>query len=329
MAIQVGHRPLGYIYVLDVESGKDSIELACLDVRAIEAAGAAIALELVRDQPQEDELAAARQEFLWDFLSGDSPSEHEIARARVLGLDAELEWELALTNHPNEEARQESAEALLRSALRQGKTCIRVDRYETTIVLTAGEDPDLRSLLDQSQAASEVRWGLARAPSKLEALPTAYQDASLAVKVSEALHDSEPVADALELEPYIMLSRLAEDRFAVQWACAAVEPLRSYDSETGRNLLQTLELYLDEGMNTSSAARRLHLNRHSLLYRLRKIESLTGRSLNCAGDRFLLELSIKLHRFGVLPSAHEKPPPIPQPGNGYASDAMRSIPQGL
>jgi DNA-binding PucR family transcriptional regulator len=60
--------------------------------------------------------------------------------------------------------------------------------------------------------------------------------------------------------------------------------------------VETLETFLRENGNTSSAARALFLNRHSLMYRLRKIEALTGRSLDRHDDRFIFELSIRLRR---------------------------------
>ena len=75
-----------------------------------------------------------------------------------------------------------------------------------------------------------------------------------------------------------------------------IAPLREYDRDTARDLLGTLGVFLEENGNASSAARRLHLNRHSLLYRLRKIEDLTGRSLDCHDDRFLLELGLRTAR---------------------------------
>lgn len=94
-----------------------------------------------------------------------------------------------------------------------------------------------------------------------------------------------------------MLSSLGTDPQAMAIARRIVGPLVAYDRS---DVVETLDVYLQESVNTSSAARRLHLNRHSLLYRLRKSEELTGRSLERPADRFVLDLSIKLMRFGVL-----------------------------
>lgn len=58
----------------------------------------------------------------------------------------------------------------------------------------------------------------------------------------------------------------------------------------------TLQAYLKEYGNTSSAARRLYLNRHYLMSRLRKIETLTGRDLGNTDERLLLDVSLRLCR---------------------------------
>ena len=73
-------------------------------------------------------------------------------------------------------------------------------------------------------------------------------------------------------------------------------PLERYRDETSRDLPRTVEVYLEENGNTTAAARRLFLNRHSLMYRLRKVEALTGLDLASHEDRFVLELSLRLRR---------------------------------
>lgn len=76
-----------------------------------------------------------------------------------------------------------------------------------------------------------------------------------------------------------------------------LQPLIEYDRTRRGQLVHTLEVLLDEAMNTSSAARALYLNRHSLLYRIKLIEELTGLSLKSAEDRFQLEVSVRVHEF--------------------------------
>lgn len=78
-----------------------------------------------------------------------------------------------------------------------------------------------------------------------------------------------------------------------------LQPLVEYDASRRGQLVHTLEILLNEGANTSAAARALFLNRHSLLYRIKLIEELTGLSLKSPADRFHLEVSVRVHQINV------------------------------
>lgn len=75
-------------------------------------------------------------------------------------------------------------------------------------------------------------------------------------------------------------------------------------SATSGQLVHTLEILLDEATNTSAAARALFLNRHSLLYRIKLIEELTGMSLKNPADRFQLEVSVRVHQINEKRGGH-------------------------
>ncbi|MCP2621410.1 PucR family transcriptional regulator ligand-binding domain-containing protein [Mycolicibacterium smegmatis] len=75
-----------------------------------------------------------------------------------------------------------------------------------------------------------------------------------------------------------------------------LQPLIDYDRTRRGQLVRTLEVLLDEATNISAAARTLYLNRHSLLYRIKLIEELTGLSLKNPTDRFQLEVSVRVHQ---------------------------------
>lgn len=75
-----------------------------------------------------------------------------------------------------------------------------------------------------------------------------------------------------------------------------LRPLVDYDRTRRGQLVHTLEILLNEATNISAAARALYLNRHSLLYRIKLIEELTGLSLKNPADRFQLEVSVRVHQ---------------------------------
>lgn len=71
--------------------------------------------------------------------------------------------------------------------------------------------------------------------------------------------------------------------------------LESYDAANQTDLLETLETFLEESGNWSATAERLHVHVNTLRYRLKRIEELTGRSLNSWDERvdFLLALRMR------------------------------------
>jgi hypothetical protein len=86
-----------------------------------------------------------------------------------------------------------------------------------------------------------------------------------------------------------------------------LRPLVDYDKTRRGQLVHTLEILLDEATNTSAAARALYLNRHSLLYRIKLIEELTGMSLKNSADRFQLEVSVRVHEINEKRGEHLNP----------------------
>jgi len=71
-----------------------------------------------------------------------------------------------------------------------------------------------------------------------------------------------------------------------------VEPLLAHDLERRSDLVRTLRVYFASGANASEAADRLFLHRNSMLYRLARIQSLTGLDLKDPRARLVLQLGL-------------------------------------
>jgi len=67
---------------------------------------------------------------------------------------------------------------------------------------------------------------------------------------------------------------------------ALIEPLLEHDRSRRSDLVRTLKTYFAAGANASEAADRLFLHRNSMIYRLERIQKLTG-------------LDLKDHRVGL------------------------------
>ena len=64
-------------------------------------------------------------------------------------------------------------------------------------------------------------------------------------------------------------------------------------STAASSSLRSLEAYIEHNGNWERAARQLYCHRHTLRYRIRKIEDLTGRDLSRATDRIELWLALR------------------------------------
>lgn len=71
-----------------------------------------------------------------------------------------------------------------------------------------------------------------------------------------------------------------------------VEPLITHDRERRSDLVRTLRIYFAAGANASEAADRLFLHRNSMLYRLARIEKLTGLDLKDSRAKLALQLGL-------------------------------------
>jgi DNA-binding PucR family transcriptional regulator len=88
-----------------------------------------------------------------------------------------------------------------------------------------------------------------------------------------------------------LLRELAEDSVLEPFQ-ALIEPLREHDRMRRSDLVLTLKTYFAAGGNASEAADRLFLHRNSMLYRLERIQKLTG--LDLKDNRVALALQLGL-----------------------------------
>jgi DNA-binding PucR family transcriptional regulator len=93
----------------------------------------------------------------------------------------------------------------------------------------------------------------------------------------------------MDIEP--LLRELAEGTELESFR-ALIEPLREHDRTRRSDLVLTLKTYFAAGGNASEAADRLFLHRNSMLYRLERIQKLTG--LDLKDDKVALALQLGL-----------------------------------
>jgi PucR C-terminal helix-turn-helix domain/GGDEF-like domain len=249
------------------------------------------------------EQEGARREFLADLLYGtEAAPEEMLRRAHTFGYDLSVSYVALVGVGPEPEGRNESAVASAAStvALEAAADPIVLQKGEHTIALLPA-DPFVDGPMVPEKLVAELgtgwRFGMGGPDPGLEGIRRAYLEAREALEIGLALGLSESVYrfDELLLYHFLRSEPALVDRFVDQ----TLGPLISYDERRKGELVKTLEAYFMTDGSVKLAGENLFAHPHTVTYRLKQIERLTGWSLRNAEDKLRLQLALRAHRLAV------------------------------
>jgi purine catabolism regulator len=101
------------------------------------------------------------------------------------------------------------------------------------------------------------------------------------------------VATYKDLGSFQLLLSLQDDEALRLFCDSILGPIEAGDGHYGGELMRSLEAFIEENGQWERAARRLYCHRHTLRYRIRRVEELTGRNLSSARDRIEFWLALR------------------------------------
>ncbi len=101
------------------------------------------------------------------------------------------------------------------------------------------------------------------------------------------------VATYKDLGSFQLLLSLQEDEALKLFCDSILGPIEASEGHYGGELMRSLEAFIEENGQWERAARRLYCHRHTLRYRIKRVEELTGRNLNSARDRIEFWLALR------------------------------------
>jgi purine catabolism regulator len=101
------------------------------------------------------------------------------------------------------------------------------------------------------------------------------------------------VASYRDLGSFQLLLSLQEDEALRLFCDSILGPIEASEGHYGGELMRSLEAFIEENGQWERAARRLYCHRHTLRYRIRRVEELTGRNLSNARDRIEFWLALR------------------------------------
>lgn len=138
-----------------------------------------------------------------------------------------------------------------------------------------------------------ITWGIAK-QSGYSCFFEGYQEANRAREIGKKRYGPGCISTYADTKVDRVLEHLLTNEELLDISDSVLDSLLHYQKSRQIDLLHTFTSYHQNRGNVSQTARELNLHRQSLLYRLRKIETLTNCSLDNSDDLFLLDMSIRL-----------------------------------
>jgi purine catabolism regulator len=196
---------------------------------------------------------------------------------------------------------------------RQGLAFLTSPREDFALAVLQPDGPGFLSRLRDAVADRVEEPILAGAGSLVEVdgLLQAVREARYALQVCRT--EGRLQAEFADLGTYQLLLSLQDPEALRTFADSVLGPLDRYDRDHDGALVTSLRAFLERNARWESAAADLYVHRHTLRYRMRKVEELTGRELGSARDRMEFFLALKARD---LLESGEWPAAAPGRGDG-------------
>ena len=252
-----------------------------------------VALEMMRRRVVRDTERRLAGDILAEVVQGAVDESELRGRLRPFGIGEQAAVLVFALSEP-EEAVETLANVLSEAAVpsliatHDGLLCAIVDGAAQDPLMLAGQ---ARAALAEERGA--VRAGASRV-ADAGALRRSFHEASYALDATAMLDGRAPeVASWQDLGALQFLFAVQDDEALRLYTDSVLGPIESGEGDYGGELLRSLEAFVEHNGQWERAARELYCHRHTLRYRIRRIEQLTGRDLSSARDRIEFWLALK------------------------------------
>ena len=138
-----------------------------------------------------------------------------------------------------------------------------------------------------------VSIGIGRPHHLLVDLRQSYYEALYAIQIRKLKGSTSVIASFDDLGSYGLLLGLQDTVSLEVFYDSVLGKLREYDEANASDLVKSLSCFLEANGHWGEAAERLYVHRHTLRYRMKRVEDITGRDLGSSQDRMEFWLALK------------------------------------
>jgi len=173
-------------------------------------------------------------------------------------------------------------------AIRAGLVCAVVD----------GADRDPVALAREVRGELVPRFGelptSASRPAATHALRLSFHEARCALEAVRLRNGDAPdVASHADLGAFQLLLSVQDEDALSSYCRSVLGPIEDGEGNYGDELVRSLDVFIEHNGHWEKAASALYCHRHTLRYRIRRIEQLTGRDFSNARDRIEFWLALR------------------------------------
>jgi purine catabolism regulator len=257
-----------------------------------------VALELMRQRAMRDTERRLAGDVLAEALTGRLPERELATRLEPFGVGGEA---AVLVFASDDGALAPRLEGELDRFLSDAGVGALVASRERLLcaVVDCREDSDPGALAARARDAlalvsdAPLRAAVSRS-APVAALRRSFHEARCALEAAALANGSAPhVASYRDLGAFQLLLSLQDDEALRLYCDSVLAPLEEASGEYGDELIRSLEAFIEQNGQWERAARELYCHRHTLRYRIRRVEQLTGRDLSSARDRIEFWLALR------------------------------------
>ncbi len=315
LPVRAGEDVLGWLATIELETAAD----ASSRMRALEHGVTVLALELSKERAAAELERRLRGDFLEALLTRglDAAEADRLARqAERLGLRVTPRTWVIVLEPDDDASRQALTGRALQDRLHTALSDLARRRYPGSLLVSRatgvvllvpsvddaeGEELEalhrfaehlLKTIVSVGRTVS-VSAGIGNRTATIAELPRAHDEARQAMRLVRHGGKRGSVATYRGLGAFRLLLEVERPELLHRYVNETLGPLQRYEEDRETPLLRTVEQLILAHWNQREAARRLHVHINTLLYRMQRIEQLTGFSLSDPETRVALAVAVR------------------------------------
>jgi len=291
----------GFVIVELPDRAPDSV-----DETAVDSACLVIALRNMRERAQHESELRSHGLLLQQILEGGSPGAAAgvkqlrpplcLVVGDVRGADG-----AGLTTH-TDDATFQHVQALVHQFEPGSVLTLHQHHLAVLTSLADGREIDtvvksiegLANRFREMDPGMEAAFAVCEPVDDLALVASAFHEGRLSLVARRQLGLVPRVSTIRNLRAYRLLLRSASDSYVLELCARTLAPVREYEQQHGGSLLATYRVYLAHDSSPKETARALGVHPHTVLYRLDRLQALTGLDLKRFEERLTLELAARI-----------------------------------